>query len=48
MTDRSRILVASYCSWCRRRRLVMKRSSTQSGRPKIRSSFAAGGSTASR
>ena len=47
-TERSRIRVASYCSRCSRRRLTRNRSSTQSGSPKIRSSLAAGGSTASR
>ena len=47
-TERSRILVASYCSRCRWRLLARKRSRTQSGSPKIRTSLAAGGSTASR
>ena len=47
-TDCSRIFVASYCSSCRRVRRATKRSIVQPTSPNIRSSLAAGGSTASR
>ena len=48
ITERSRILVARYCSSCSVDRLAVNRSMTQPASPNRRSSLAAGGSTARR